>query len=390
MRMSIAKFLLGRPIANREAEKEKLSIWTGLPAMGLDGLSSAAYGPEAALAVLVAAGSQGLAAIQPITWAILAVLAVLFLSYWQTIEAYPSNGGSYVVAKENLGDGFALLAGAALMVDYLLNVAVGVAAGVGALTSAFPILHAHTLPLCLIILAAITLINLRGTREAGAAWSIPTYLFVGTLGVVLATGAWQLLGAHVTPEPIIAPPPNPVPSEGVTLWLLMRAFASGCTAMTGVEAVSNGVDAFAEPRVMRAHGTLAIIVLILGILLLGIASAATGFGILAMDQTKAGYQSVISQIVSAVWGRGPFYYITIRSVLAVLCLSANTSFVGFPRLCRMIAQDQYLPHPFAIPGRRLVTVPWQLEKADPESVIEEKSRLRLPTSRAHTHWLSQQ
>ena len=121
MRMSIAKFLLGRPIANREAEKEKLSIWTGLPAMGLDGLSSAAYGPEAALAVLVAAGSQGLAAIQPITWAILAVLVVLFLSYWQTIEAYPSNGGSYVVAKENLGDGFALLAGAALMVDYLLN-----------------------------------------------------------------------------------------------------------------------------------------------------------------------------------------------------------------------------------------------------------------------------
>ena len=149
--------------------------------------------------------------------------------------------------------------------------------------------------------------------------------------------------------------------------------------MTGVEAVSNGVDAFAEPRVMRAHGTLAIIVLILGILLLGIASAATGFGILAMDQTKAGYQSVISQIVSAVWGRGPFYYITIRSVLAVLCLSANTSFVGFPRLCRMIAQDQYLPHPFAIPGRRLVTVPWQLEKADPESVIEEEE----PTAPPH-------
>ena len=132
MRPSITKFLLGRPVANREAENEKLSIWTGLPAMGLDGLSSAAYGPEAALAVLVAAGSQGLAAIQPITWAILAVLVVLFLSYWQTIEAYPSNGGSYVVAKENLGDGFALLAGAALMVDYLLNVAVGVAAGVGA------------------------------------------------------------------------------------------------------------------------------------------------------------------------------------------------------------------------------------------------------------------
>jgi amino acid transporter len=237
------------------------------------------------------------------------------------------------------------------MVDYLLNVAVGIAAGVGALTSAFPSLYPYTLVLCLLILAAITIVNLRGTRESGAAWSIPTYMFVAALALVLATGIWMLMRGE---QPIIRPPAVPNGSEGLGLWLIVRAFASGCTAMTGVEAVSNGVGAFAEPRVRRAHSTLALIVIILAILLLGIAAAAHGFGIMAMDQTKPGYESVLSQLASATWGRGLVYYVCIGAVLAVLCLSANTSFVGFPRLCRMIAEDRYLPQAFALPGRRLV------------------------------------
>jgi amino acid transporter len=185
MSLSLTKLLIGRPVANREAEGHKLGVFTGVPAMGLDGLGSASYGPEAALTILAATGTTGLAHIGPITWVILALLAILFLSYWQTITAYPNNGGSYVVAKENLGTNAGLLAAAALMLDYLLNVAVGISAGVGALTSAIPALHPYTLPLCLGILAVITVANLRGTKESGLAWAVPTYTFVASLGFVL-------------------------------------------------------------------------------------------------------------------------------------------------------------------------------------------------------------
>lgn len=354
MSFSLAKFLIGRPVANSEAEGRKLGVLTGLPAMGLDGLGSASYGPEAALTILAATGAAGLAHISPITWVILVLLAILFLSYWQTIAAYPNNGGSYIVAKENLGTNAGLLAASALMVDYLLNVAVGISAGVGALTSAIPALHPYTLWLCLGILAGITIANLRGTREAGFAWAVPTYLFIVSLGLILALGAYEALSSGGQPTPVVPPPANPQPGEAVTLWLLLRAFASGCTAMTGVEAVSNGVSAFREPKVKHAHGTLAAIVVILGVLLLGIAHVAQAYGVMAMDQTQEGYQSVLSQLVGAVYGRGWFYYVTIGSVLAVLCLSANTSFVDFPRLCHLVAEDGFLPRPFAVPGRRLV------------------------------------
>jgi amino acid transporter len=354
MRVSLLSLLIGPPVANREAERCKLDVLTGIPAMGLDALGSAAYGPEAALTILAATGAAGLAHIGPITWVILVLLAILFFSYWQTIAAYPNNGGSYVVAKENLGPQASLLAAAALMVDYLLNVAVGISAGVGALTSAIPRLHPYTLWLCLGMLATITVMNLRGTRESGLAWAIPTYLFVASLGFILAWGTFELLcsGGHL--HPVVPPPPVKPAAEAVTLWLLLRAFASGCTAMTGVEAVSNGVNGFREPKVSYARGTLAAIVAILALLLLGIAELERGFGIMAMDQTKEGYQSVLSQLAGAIYGRGWFYYVTIGSVLAVLCLSANTSFVDFPRLCHLVAQDRYLPYPFAIPGRRLV------------------------------------
>ena len=351
--MSLTSLLLGRPIANREAETRKLGVFEGLPAMGLDGLGSAAYGPEAALTVLAAAGAAGLTWIGPITWVILILLAILFLSYWQTIEAYPTNGGSYVVARENLGTDVGLLAAAALMIDYTLNVAVGISAGVAALTSAIPALHPYTLWLCLLLLGTITLISLRGTRESSLAWAVPTYLFIASLGGVLAWGVVKCWVAGGHPHPMV-PPPLPQPGEAVALWLLLRAFASGCTAMTGVEAVSNGVSAFREPTVRHAHGTLAAIVTILGLLLAAIAYLAPGFGVMAMDQTKHGYQSVLSQLVGAVYGRGWLYYVTIGSVLAVLCLSASTSFVGFPRLCRQVAHDDFLPRAFTVPGRRLV------------------------------------
>ena len=350
--MSLMRALLGRTLANREAEDHKIGVLEGLPAMGLDGLGSAAYGPEAALTVLAPLGAVGLGAMAPIMGIILLLLLVLFLSYWQTVTAYPNNGGSYTVARDNLGANAGLLAGAALMTDYMLNVAVGISAGVGALVSALPPLQPYTLPLCLGVLAAVTLTNLRGTRESGLALAVPTYVFIASLGLVLAVGAWRAWGGHAAP--VVAPPPLRPPAEALTFWLLLRAFAAGCTAMTGVEAVSNGVSAFREPRTRAAHGTLAAIVGVLALLLGGVALLCQRYGVAAMDQTQPGYQSVLSQLTAAAVGRGWLYSVTIAAVLAVLCLSANTSFVGFPRLCRQVAQGGYLPTAFAVPGRRLV------------------------------------
>ncbi len=344
--------LLGRRLANREAAAERLGIWSGVAAVGLDGLGSAAYGPEAALTILAAAGAGGLSAIGPITWVILLLLGILYLSYRQTIAAYPNNGGSYTVARQNLGALAGLLAAASLMVDYMLNVAVGIAAGVAALTSALPVLHTMTLVLCLAILATLTWLNLRGARNSGILLAVPTYLFLLSLGGVLAVGVVRVASGHSAP--VVHPPAPPHAVEGVGLWLLLRAFASGCSAMTGVEAVSNGVSAFKEPRVRTAHRVLSVIVAALALLLAGVAWLASHYGIMAMDQSRPGYQSVLSQLVAAVAGRGGVFYVTIASVLAVLCLSANTSFVGFPRLCRLVAEDRHLPAAFAIPGRRLV------------------------------------
>ena len=352
--MSLTSLLLGRTLANREVEDRRLGVFEGLPAMGLDGLGSASYGPEAMLTVLAVAGAAGLGAVQPITWAILALLAILFVSYWQTGAAYPSNGGCYTVARENLGESAALLAAAALMVDYMLNVAVGVSAGVGALTSALPRLHPYTLPLCLGVLFMLTLVNLRGTKESGLALAGPTYLFICSLFLVVGAGAWAMWSGHGQPRAVMPPPRAPAAAGAVTLWLILRAFAAGCTAMTGVEAVSNGVGAFKEPTVRYAHRTLACLCGVLGLLLLGIAFLARSYGVAAMDQTASNYQSVLSQLCAAIWGRNWLYFVTIGSVLSVLCLSANTSFVGFPRLCRGVASHGFLPKAFAVPGRRLV------------------------------------
>jgi amino acid transporter len=351
--MSLIDNILGRPLASSEEGGQKIGVLAGVPILGLDGLSSAAYGPEAALTILLPLGLAGLNYIAPVTFIILALLGVLYLSYRQTIAAYPNGGGSYTVAKENLGVRFGLLAGAALMLDYTLNVAVGISSGVGALVSAVPGLHSHILGLCLGFLGLITLVNLRGVREAGTVFALPTYLFVGTLAVVIIGGISRGgLTGHAHP---LYPPTRILPATaGVSLWLLMRAFASGCTAMTGVEAVSNGVAAFAEPRVANAQRTLTAIVAILACLLAGIALLCHGYHIGVLSEDDPQYQSVLSQLASAVVGRGTFYYITIAAVIAVVVLSANTSYAGFPRLCRLIALDDYLPHAFRLLGRRLV------------------------------------
>jgi amino acid transporter len=352
--MSWKSLLLGRRLANREQSEQKLGVISGLPALGLDGLGSSAYGPEAALTVLIPLGAAGTRYIGPLTILLLVLLGLLYVSYWQTIAAYPTGGGAYTVAKENLGANAGLLAAAALMIDYVLNVAVGISAGVGALVSALPVLHPYILWICLAALLVVTLVNLRGTVESGLAFALPTYLFLASFLTLLAIGAIRVMLSGGPPRPVL-PPPHLGPAVApLGAWLLIRAFASGCTAMTGVEAVSNGVSAFRQPGVRNAHGTLTAIVVSLGALLAGIAYLARAFGIGAMDQTKPGYQSVLSQLAAALVGHGFFYYLAIGSLLAVLILSANTSFVGFPRLCQLIARDRFLPTGFAAVGRRLV------------------------------------
>jgi amino acid transporter len=351
---SILDLLFGRPLSSEEDVKERIGPAAGIPVFGLDALSSAAYGPEAALTVLIPLGMIGVAYILPLSLTIIVLLSIVYFSYRQTIAAYPNGGGSYIVATANLGERAGLLAGAALMLDYILNVAVGISAGVGAMVSALPQLQPHTLGLCLAILLVLTVVNLRGVREAGLAFMIPTYVFVACLGGVIVAGLFKALsqGGH----PMAAAPiqrPGPAISA-ISFWLLVKAFASGCTAMTGVEAVSNGVQAFREPRVKNARATLTTVIAILILLLAGIAYLCHAYGIGATLPGQPSYQSVLSQLTAAVSGKGIFYFVTMAAVLSVLALSANTSFADFPRLCRVIAEDGYLPYLFTIRGRRLV------------------------------------
>jgi len=354
--MSIIDYLLGRPLASRDEGHQKVGVFAGLPMLGLDGLASAAYGPEAALTILIPLGAAGIAYSAPIIGVIVAILGVLYFSYRQTIAAYPSGGGSYTVARENLGTVPGLVAAAALLLDYVLVVAVGISAGVGALVSAVPALHPYIVHLGLATLALITVVNLRGVKESGVAFALPTYLFVLSLGGVILFGIVKAVLAGGHPTPVIVPPLIPKGTAAVSLWLLLRSFASGCTAMTGVEAVSNGVTVFAEPTVKNAQRTLTAIVAILGVFLIGIGYLASAYQVGATNPEGAGYESVVSQLVGAIVGRGFFYYITIGSTLAVLALSANTGFADFPRLCRLLAKDDFLPHVFANRGRRLVFV----------------------------------
>ena len=246
------------------------------------------------------------------------------------------------------------MAAAALLTDYILTAAVGISAGVGALVSAVPSLQPHTVAICIAILLVITILNLRGVHDTGSAFMIPTYLFVGTLLIMIVVGLIRVAisGGHPVPV-MLLPSPAPVTAV-VTYWLLLKVFASGCTALTGVEAVSNGAKAFREPGVRNAQRTLTVIIVVLAVLLAGISYLVRAYGISATDPGQPGYQSVLSLLLSAIFGKGIFYYLTIASILLVLSLSANTAFADFPRLCRAISQNNYLPHVFGYRGRRLV------------------------------------
>jgi len=358
--MSFFDVLFGKPLATSAEGEEHIGVAAGIPIFGLDGLTSAAYGPEAAMALLVPLGIYGISTyLLPIFGAILGLLVIVYLSYRQTIIAYPNGGGSYAVASENLGNGAGLLAAAALMIDYILTAAVGISAGVTALVSAFPHLHKHQLVLCLFILAIITTVNMRGVKESGFAFMLPTFLFVGTLLVTIGVGAYHYFATGGHPVALTLPPaPRSEEFSQLTkfglIWLLLKTFSNGCAAMTGVEAVSNGVTAFREPRAKNANRTLTVIIFLLILLLWGLSWVAKVYHVTAMDPEHFGYQSVLSIEVAAVFGKGWFYFLTMGSVLAALSFSANTAFAGFPRMARAIAIKDYLPHVFILKGRRLL------------------------------------
>jgi amino acid transporter len=246
--VSILDFLIGRPIPTSDERAEQIGVTKGIPIFGLDALSSAAYGPEAALTLLIPVGLLGLQYIVPVMLSIIVLLLIVYFSYRQTIEAYPHGDGSYTVAHGNLGTFPGLLAAAALMIDYTLTAAVGISAGIGALTSAVPWLHSRTLILCLISLVIITLVNLRGVGESGKVFLFPTYLFLACMFAAIGIGLAKTFVSGGHPTPVVPPPSEPSATmQAASAWLLLKVFSSGCTAMTGVEAVSNGVRAFRAP-----------------------------------------------------------------------------------------------------------------------------------------------
>src|ERR1700746_937307 len=301
--MSFTDSIIGKPLATSEERAEHIGVAAGIPIFGLDGLTSAAYGPEAAMTLLIPLGVAGVEYGWRIILAILILLSIVYFSYRQTIAAYPHGGGSYTGATENLGDGPGLLAAAALMIDYILTAAVGISAGVTALTSAVPKLQPHTLLICLTILVLLVVVNLRGVKDTGTAFILPTFLFVGTLLTLIAVGMWKTVVTGGHPMPVApVPPPLPATVGALGTWMLLKAFASGCAAMTGVEAVSNGVMAFGEPRVKRAQRTLTVIIGILMVLLFGIAYLAKAYRVMPMEPDAVHFQSLLSLLVTVVFG----------------------------------------------------------------------------------------
>jgi len=340
-------FLIGRPLRSGEASKEQITPVQGLSALSLDALTSVAYGPEAIIVVLALAGAGALHLVLPITGVIVALLAILVFSYRQVIDAYPGGGGAYAVSRANFGAGASLLAGASLIVDYTLTVAVSIAAGVGALTSAFPGLSSATVPICLAILAVITLLNLRGLGETARAFLLPTMVFIVGLVGVIVVGLIHPLALHVA-----QPGHSLIATHGletVSVLLVLKAFSAGCSALTGVEAIANGVPLFKPPRTVRAKRTELLLGLILGAMLLGLAVLARRWHI----GPRSG-QTVLSQIMATAIGRHWAYDILSLTITLVLALAANTSFGGLPILASLLARDNYLPHLFSLRGDRQV------------------------------------
>jgi len=347
MRITLLKRLLvGAPMPLAQARHERLGKAVALAVFASDPLSSVAYATEEILLVLVLAGSVALSYSLPIALGIAALLAVVVTSYRQTVQAYPQGGGAYIVAKDNLGTFPALTAAAALLTDYVLTVSVSAAAGIAALTSAVPALHPHRITLCVLAIAAVTVGNLRGVRESGRLFAAPTYFFVvSILGMV----AYGLVAAalHLLPE---APyEPHPSGFEGIGLFLLLRAYAAGCTALTGVEAVSNGVPALKPPEGRNAQVVMTWLGVLSITMFLGITYLAYDFGIV-----PGGQETVVSKIARRVFGAGLPYYGVQAATMLILLLAANTSYAGFPRLSSILARDRFVPRQFANQGDRLV------------------------------------
>ncbi len=345
---SIKRFLLGKPIPSHLAKHERFSRITGLAVLSSDALSSVAYATEEIVRTLVLAGPVALWLSTPIAAVISVLLLVVAFSYRQTIHAYPGGGGAYRVAKENLGVGTGLLAAAALLVDYVLTVAVSIAAGVAAITSALPEWHVNRVELALGFIAILALGNLRGIRESGRIFSVPTYFFLVTLISIIATGLWRMATHQLSPVEA-AGTATEIGTHPLTLFLVLRAFANGCTAMTGVEAVADGVPAFRPPEARNAAATL-LIMAVLGVtLFLGITVLAQAHGILPLEE-----ETVVSQLARAVFGgRGVPYYMVQAATMLILVLAANTAYSDFPRLASIIARDRFLPRQLMNQGDRL-------------------------------------
>jgi amino acid transporter len=314
-----------------------------------------AYATEEILLVLVAAGAAALSGVLPISLAIVALLAVVAISYRQTIHAYPNGGGSYIVAKDNLGNLPGLTAGSALMIDYVLTVAVSISSGVAAVTSAAQVLHPYALELALLALVFMVVVNLRGVRESGTIFAAPTYLFIASVLLLVGVGIARVLIQGLAGHNLLgaAPPETFVTaSSNLTIFLVLRAFASGCTAMTGVEAVSNGVPAFKPPESNNAARTLVAMALILGVMFLGIGLLAHHLGLVPNDR-----ETILSQLGHRVFALGPLgialYYVLQAATFLILVLAANTSFADFPRLSSIMARDNFMPHQFTFRGDRL-------------------------------------
>jgi amino acid transporter len=347
MRVTLLKrWLVGPPMPLAQARHERLSNPLALAVFASDPLSSVAYATEEILLVLVLAGSAALSYSMPIALGIATLLAVVVISYRQTVAAYPQGGGAYLVAKDNLGILPALVAAAALLVDYVLTVSVSVVAGIAALTSAVPALHSYRVVLSILAVAGIAIGNLRGVRESGRLFAAPTYFFVvSILGMV----GYGLVGAFFDWLPEKPYEPHPPGLEGIGLFLLLRSYAAGCTALTGVEAVSNGVQALKPPEGRNAQTIMTSLGVISIVMFLGITYLAFDFGII-----PGGDETVVSKIARRVFGESPLYYVVQVATLLILVLAANTSYADFPRLSSILARDRFVPRQFANQGDRLV------------------------------------
>jgi amino acid transporter len=341
------RLLVGEPIPSHLAHHERFSRFTGLAVLSSDALSSVAYATEEILRVLVLVSIGVLSFATPIAFVIAAILAIVVFSYRQTIHAYPSGGGAYIVAKDNLGETPALIAAASLLIDYVLTVAVSIAAGVAALTSAFPQWHVNRVEMTLGFVLVLMLGNLRGIRESGRIFAIPTYMFVISLLGLIAVGAWRALSGSI--YPIAAMQPIQPVGDTLTLFLLLTAFSNGCTAMTGVEAVSNGVPAFRPPEAKNAAATMVMMAVLSITMFVGITLLAHAYQVVPSER-----ETVVSQIARGVFGgRGWPYYAVQGATMLILVLAANTAYADFPRLASILARDRYVPRQLMNQGDRL-------------------------------------